>query len=330
MQTAMPIGTTRNVLLDRTNTDDYNRLVSEEIEHYSEIVLTDQLTEGGIHAHKSWDYYFQYLYSKHFGISFYDAVWAALKGRNSARVLSLGCGYGGHDLAIARKAEGLGELIAVDLNPRIYDAASRRAAEEGLPIRFRSLDLNRVEIEPGSFDVIYAVASIHHILNLEHLLTQVHAGLKDGGRLIVVDIIGKTQVEFWRENVEFAAKVVKRLAGRYELAPGRSPFRRWFFDPFSVISPYIEPEIQTGMEGIRQEEIAPLLDRWFLPEKVFYYDAYMRLLCTNATLGPRLDPANGENRKVLESLIDEEMDAIATGKLRPTEVFGIYTKKGRL
>ena len=68
------------------------------------------------------------------------------------------------------------------------------------------------------------------------------------------------------------------------------------------------------MEGIRQEEIAPLLDRWFTPEKVFYYDAYMRLLCTNATLGPRLDPDKGENRKMLESLIDEEMEAIASGK----------------
>ena len=175
MQAAPPIRTTQRVLLDQTNSEEYNRLVKEELEHYSEIAVTDGLTEGGIHAHKSWSYYFEYLYSKHFGISFYDSVWEALKGRKSARVLSLGCGYGGHDLEIARKAEGLRELIAVDLNPRIYDSASRRAAEEGLPIRFQSLDLNRVEIQPGYFDVIYAVASIHHILNLEHLLTQVNA-----------------------------------------------------------------------------------------------------------------------------------------------------------
>jgi hypothetical protein len=146
--------------------------------------------------------------------------------------------------------------------------------------------------------------------------------------LIVVDIIGKTQVEFWRENVEYAAKVVKNLPGRFRPKVGRRRFwRRWLFDPYSVIHPYVEPEIQTGMEGIRQEEIPPLLDRWFRPEKVFYYDAYMRLLCTNATIGPQLDPAKEENRKILESLIDEEMEAIAARKLRPTEVFGIYTKK---
>ncbi len=328
MQTALaPIRTARSVLLDQTNSDDYDRLVTEELEHYSEIAVTEMLTEGGVHSHRSWDYYFAHLYSKHFGLSFYDAVWAALEGKKSASVLSLGCGYGGHDLQIARKAPDLLELIAVDLNPRVYDSASRRAADEGLPIRFESLDLNRAEIAPGHFDVIYAVASIHHILNLEHLLFQVRRGLKDDGRLIVFDIIGKTQVEFWRENVEYAAKVAKRLATRFGLRAGRrQPIRRLLFDPYTIISPYVEPVIQTGMEGIRQDEIASLLDRTFQPEKVFHFDAYMRLICTNATLGPRLDPDIIGNRTLLESLVDEEMELIASGKLRPTELFGIYRK----
>ena len=215
----------------------------------------------------------------------------------------------------------------MDLNPRIYDTALRRATGEGLPIRFQSLDLNRVALEPGYFDVIYAVASIHHILNLEHLLEQLHRGLKDDGRLVILDIIGKTQVEFWRENVEYAAKVVKRLPGRYRDAGVNRPWKRLFFDPYTIISPYVEPEIQKGMEGIRQEEIVPLLEGWFRPEKVFYYDAYMRLICTNPILGPRLDPDNPLDRAVLQSLIDEEMAVIASGRVRPTEVFGVYVKK---
>ena len=116
---------------------------------------------------------------------------------------------------------------------------------EELPIHFQSLDLNRVELEPGYFDVIYAVASIHHILNLEHLFAQLHRGLKDDGRLVIVDIIGKTQVEFWRENVEYAARVVKRLPARYSgRRAGPGPLSRLFFDPYTVIWPLVEPEIQ--------------------------------------------------------------------------------------
>ena len=287
-----PLGIAQTVVLDQTESDDYNRLVSEEIEHYSDITVTDALTEGGIHSHKSWEYYFEYLYARHFKISFYDAVWNAVRGRESPKVLSLGCGYGGHDLAISQQIERPFELFAVDLNPRIYDTALERAQALGLPIRFQSLDLNRVALEPGYFDVIYAVASIHHILNLEHLLAQLHRGLKDDGRLIIVDIIGKTQVEFWRENVEYAAKVVKRMPVRFRPAAGQRRLRRLFFDPYTIISPYVEPVIQRGMEGIRQEEIVPLLNRWFEPQEVFYYDAYMRLICTNPILGARIDPSS--------------------------------------
>ena len=197
MPSAPPLGIAHEVVMDQTQSDDYDRLVSEEIQHYTDISITDSLTEGGDHANPSWNYYFEHLYGKHFKISFYDAIWRALDAREAPKVLSLGCGYGGHDLHIARKiARRLFELIAVDLNPRIYDQAMRRVRAEGLPIRFQPLDLNRVALQPGYFDVIYAVASIHHILNLEHLLEQLHRGLKDNGRLVIVDIIGKTQVEF--------------------------------------------------------------------------------------------------------------------------------------
>jgi SAM-dependent methyltransferase len=327
MQGAPPLGIAESIVLDQTDTEDYKRLVSEEIEHYSDVAVTDGLTEGGVHAHQSWNYYFEYLYNHHFKIDFYEAVVRSMAGRDAPRVLSLGCGYGGHDLAIARRLAQPFELFAVDLNPRIYDRALRTAREEGLPIRFRSLDLNHVALEPGYFDVIYAVASIHHILNLEHLLAQVHRGLKDDGRLVIVDIIGKTQVEFWRENVQYAARVVKRLPPRFRGAVDQNLWKRLYFDPYTIISRYVEPEIQRGMEGIRQEEIVPLLDRWFQPEKVFYYDAYMRLICTNPIIGSLIDPGNPLDRSVLESLIDHEMAVIRRGKLRPTEVFGIYAKK---
>jgi SAM-dependent methyltransferase len=327
MQGAPPLGIAESVTLDQTDTEDYRRLVSEEIEHYSDIAVTDGLTEGGVHAHKSWSYYFGYLGQHHFKADFHDAVVQTLAGRYAPRALSLGCGYGGHDLAIARRLEQPFELFAVDLNPRIYDRALRIARDERLPIRFRSLDLNHVALEPASFDVIYAMASIHHILNLEHLFEQLHRGLKADGRLVIMDIIGKSQVEFWRENVEHAARVVKRLPARYRGGLGQGLWKRLFFDPYTIISPYVEPELQRGMEGIRQEEIVPLLDRWFQPERVSYYDAYMRLICTNPILGRSIDPDNPEDREVLESLIDEEMALIASGKLRPTEVFGIYTKR---
>ncbi len=326
MQDNNLISATSNVEIDLTRGAQYRKLVDEEIKKYSNIEVTENLTEGGIFASKSWAFYFSYLFGSVFGVSFHNEVVGQANKFEYPRLLSLGCGYGGHDLRIARKLRKPYELIGIDLNPRVFIEAERRAASECLNVRFKSLDLNFIDIRPKAFDVIYADASLHHILNLEHLFFQVYQGLKEDGRLIVHDIIGKNQVIFWRENVEFAARLVKEMPLRYR------PFRKRFwrnylwFDPFEIIPRYEEPSAQVGMEGIRQEEIEPLIMRWFTPTKLFKFNAYMRMICTNSRLGPRFDPDRDRDREYLEKLIKLELQQIESGKLRPTEMFGVFKK----
>lgn len=215
------ISTTSSVEIDLTRGTPYQELVAEEIEHYSSIQTTDDLTEGGVHAHKSWAFYYDYLEKHLFGRGFADEVAVQAEQFERPRLLSLGCGYGGHELEIARILRRPYQLIGVDLNPHIYSEAQRRAISEGLNVHFKSLDLNFVRIRPGAFDVIYAHASVHHVLNLEHLFSQVCDGLTETGRLVIMDIIGKTQVLFWKENVEFAASLIKRMPRRYRPRVGK-------------------------------------------------------------------------------------------------------------
>jgi hypothetical protein len=141
----------------------------------------------------------------------------------------------------------------------------------------------------------------------------------------VLDIIGKNQIIFWKENVEFAAGLVKRMPLRYRPL-GKRFWRYLWFDPYAIIPKYVEPSTQGRMEGIRQEEIEPLMMRWFSPIKLFKYNAYMRMICTNYYLGPRLDPDKDKDRKYLEKLIKVELQQVGSGKLRPTEMFGVFKK----
>jgi len=320
------IAATSNVKIDLTRGTRYDQLVKEEIEHYSAIEVTEDLTEGGIHAHKAWRYYFEYLRAHLFYTTFSEEIAAHANNVESPRLLSLGCGYGGHDLQIAAMLSRPFEIMAVDINPRLFEQAEHRARAKSFNIQFVPLDLNFISIRPSSFDVIYVHASLHHILNLEHLLDQVHCGLKDNGRLVVQDIIGKTQVLFWKENVEFAARLIRRLPLRYRPRAGKRIWRYLTFDPYSVIPRYREPAEQVGMEGIRQEEIEPLLQQRFTPVKLFKFNAYMRIICTNPYLGPRLDPDQAAARTYLDKLIELEMRQISTGRLRPTELFGVFQK----
>ena len=318
------ISMTPRVEVDLTQDIAYQNLVAEEIEHYSKIDITGDLKEGGNHARKSWAFYFEYLTKNVFGRGFSDEVAVQAGQFDEPRLLSLGCGYGGHDLDIARKLRKPYQLIAVDLNPQIYREAQHRANSEGLNVHFRSLDLNFLDLRTDAFDVIYAHASIHHVLNLEHFFSQLHGGLTENGRLVILDIVGKTQVLFWKENVEFVASLVKRMPRRYRPPVGKRPWRHLWFDPYTVIERYAEPLEQAGMEGIRQEEIEAVMSRWFSPIKVVRYNAYMRIICAESSLGARLDPTKDEDRKYLEELINLELQQVESGNLRPTELFGVF------
>jgi len=315
-------------VVDLTTNTDYRRLVTEEIDHYSGIEVKEDLTEGGVHAYKAWSYNHEYLNKNIFKTSFWNEVVDHANRHENPRLLSLGCGYGGVDLQVARKLRRPHELIAVDLNPTIFQEALWRAELESLNIKFKCVDLNFVEIHPASFDVIYAFASLHHVLNLEHLLSAIHRGLKDGGRLVILDLIGKTQVLHWKENVEFAAELIRKMPRQYR--PGNAPlWKSWLqpFDPYSIIPRYTDPSDQIGMEGIRQEEIEHLLDHWFEAEKAFRYNAFMRLIGTNPYLGERLDPDRKADQRFLDRLIELDYQQVQSGKLRPTELLGVYAKR---
>jgi hypothetical protein len=81
------------------------------------------------------------------------------------------------------------------------------------------------------------------------------------------------------------------------------------------------------MEGIRQEEIEAEMLKWFKPLKLYKYNAFMRLICTNAYLGARLNPEKTEDRVFMDKLIEREIREIECGRLKPTELFGIFEKK---
>jgi SAM-dependent methyltransferase len=315
-----PLSVSSQIDIDLTNSFDYQKLVREEIEEYSNIEVTDNLREGGVHAHKAWEYWFSFLqrsWQTRFGKEIKDFC----NNRNHPKILSLGCGYGGVEIAIAKGLKQPYSMIAVDLNPMLFDAAIEETKASNLNIQFEEADLNFIKLKKNSFDLVFAHASLHHVLNLENLCEQIYTGLKNDGRLVILDIIGKTQVLFWEENVNFAIELVASMPKKYKVGVD---------DYKTIIPPYQEPAIQVGMEGIRQEEIESQISRWFSPLKVFKYGAFMRLICTHPILGKNINPDVPEDLKYLDYLCNLDLEQVKEQKLRPTEIFAVYKKNPRL
>jgi ubiquinone/menaquinone biosynthesis C-methylase UbiE len=310
--------TAQQVVIDWTDRFDYQKLKEDEVEKYSSIEVTKDLHEGGIHAQKAWAYWFQYLAREIWKTSLAEETVSFCNTIANPRILSLGCGYGGIELEIAASLKKPYEIIAVDLNRSIFNRAEEEAGTKGFNIRFLSLDLNFVGIREGAFDLVLAHASLHHLLNLEHVFSQIYGGLRENGRLIVQDIIGKTQVLFWKENVDFAIDLVRNMPPRYK--PDS-------FDKQSIIPPYVEPAIQKGMEGIRQEEIESQINTYFAPIKMLKYGSFIRLICTHPELGKRIGPSNEADRQYLETLFRLDLQQIEENKLRATEMLAVFEKR---
>lgn len=309
------------VEIDWTKCFGYERLIAEEIGHYSAIEVTEELKEGGLAANPSWLRWYRFL-ADTWRTDFGSEIVAAAKRVPATRLLSLGCGYGGMEIEAAQRLQALGldyEILALDVNQALFHSARQQVEREGLRVRFEALDLNFLELEENAFDVVFAHASLHHLLNYEHVFAQVHRGLRDGGRFVVLDIIGKTQVLFWPENIGFATKVVEEMPQRYR--------RRLDAEPAELFVHHLDGAEQQGMEGIRQEDLEEQITRLFRPVLSFKYNAFVRLICTHHLLAPLFDPTRREDTDYLDSLFRLDLEQVEAGGLRATEMFAVFEKR---
>jgi SAM-dependent methyltransferase len=299
---------------DRTTDYDYARLLDEEKEHYSHIEVTEGLKEGGIHASSAWEYYWQGIGRRITPSGFSDmAAYLSRAASGSGpthrpiEVLSLGSGYCGHEIDLARKLSSPYRVLCTDINEQIFERAKQVVRAESLGIEFGIADLNHVEIDPGRYDLIFAHASLHHVINLEQLFDRVAAGLAPGGVFHVVDVVGENRKLIWDENQGYAnallALLPESVTRGTRLAVGAA---------------------EEGMEGIRQQETLPLLHERFTPVFELGHGAFMRFVCTHPELGPALNPRHPERRRLLDFLIASDECAVRYGVLRPLELWGVY------
>ena len=105
------------------------------------------------------------------------------------RVLDVGCGTGTLAVAAARHEEGV-EVTGLDADPAILAKARRRAAAEGLSIRFDEGMSTALPHEDASFDVVLSTLFFHHLRDdAKHATAaEIIRVLRPGGRLVVGDL----------------------------------------------------------------------------------------------------------------------------------------------
>ena len=123
-------------------------------------------------------------------LSFWDRYGAETVRRiglqSGSRVLDLCCGAGASALAAARVVGPSGQVLALDISPRLLDLATRRAADEGLDnIEFRCADATSTGLPSESFDAIVCVFGVFFAADMPGFVAEMWRLLASRGTLAI-------------------------------------------------------------------------------------------------------------------------------------------------
>jgi ubiquinone/menaquinone biosynthesis C-methylase UbiE len=105
------------------------------------------------------------------------------------RVLEVGPGNGTYTLGAARLIGPGGELVTIDIEPKMIKRFQCRIETEGVTnIDARVADVYDLPFGDASFDLIYMIAVINEIPDIPKALAEFHRVLKPSGNLVLSEL----------------------------------------------------------------------------------------------------------------------------------------------
>jgi SAM-dependent methyltransferase len=239
------------------------------------------------------------------------------RGDPPPRLLSLGCGAAGVEMAIARQSPDA-EIHCVDVNPVLLRMAEERARVEGLRMSFLHADLNTARLPLGTFSVVLCHAALHHLIALEHVFGEIRRCLGESGQLIVIDIVSRNGYRMFPKTKAVASSIFATLPPRYRV--NHTAYAVKMTDK-SLYSP---PAAMTGMECQRSEEILPLLRANFVEREFVPYFSLCRRFF-DSMYGPNYDLSRPLDQAILTWIWELDCQYLDSGGLEPETFFGIFT-----
>jgi SAM-dependent methyltransferase len=252
----------------------------------------------------------------------YIAQVCAKKPQQTVSILSVGAGNCATEINIA---EWLREnrienytFECLDINPHVLKRAAIAASEKGFSDRFAlsTFDINTWK-PARSYDVILAIQCLHHFVELELLFEKIHGALDPAGYFLSDDMIGRNGHQRWPEALKFVKEFWRELPDKYRYNHGLKRAEKEFpnWDCASE-----------GFEGIRAQDILPLLTRRF------YFDLFVGFgnivdIFVDRAYGPNFDPASEWDRTFIDRVQAVDQREIESGRVKPTHMVAAMTKQ---
>lgn len=233
--------------------------------------------------------------------------------------VSIGAGHSDIEVQVTKMLRAAGAenfiLECMDINPSMLERASASATQEGVRtyMEFVVADASDWAPEPGSYSLVMAHQSLHHIVELELLFEKIRTAIGERGKFLTSDVIGRNGHMRWPEAMDEIEKIWPQLPDRckYNHALQR-------FEPM-----YENWDCSTeGFEGVRAEDILPLLRESFQFEMFLAYGNLVDIFIDRA-FGHNFNPDSEQDRNLIDhiAMLDEEL--IEAGRLTPTHIVAV-------
>jgi len=145
--------------------------------------------------------------------------------RTGTTVVEPGCGMGYFSLPLARLVGPDGRVVCVDRQEKMIAGLLRRARRAGLAGRIAAsvcpADSLGLEATCGTADLAVAIHMVHEVPDAGRLLAELHAVLKPGGLLLVVEPPGHVTPAAFEETLTVADAAGFERTSLW--TPGRRP-----------------------------------------------------------------------------------------------------------
>ena len=122
--------------------------------------------------------------------------------------MDFGCGMGFFSIPMAKMVEANGTVIAVDLQPQMLRTLRKRAERAGVASRIRTHACERDSVGiDDPIDFVVAFWSVHEAPDIRRLLSEVHACLVDGGKMMLVESRGHVSEADFQQMMATAQQV---------------------------------------------------------------------------------------------------------------------------
>jgi len=247
---------------------------------------------------------------------------ALMSGDGDRRLLSIGAGDCSVEIGVAKRLRDLGvrdfELVCLEVSPHLIERAEVAIRRDSLEsyVRPQSTDVNQWR-PTEQFTGVMANHSLHHFVELEKVFAAVRESLDDQGVFVTNDMIGRNGHMRWPEVLEFVESIWAFMPDRYKFNRQLNRFEAAFVN-WDCSS--------EGFEGIRAQDILPLLNRSFGFESFLAFGGIVDVFVDRA-FGHNFDPSlDGDKAFVdfLQLLNDRLTDASV---VKPTTMFAVMRKQ---